>query len=230
HNDTIYGSFIINKAKTYGNGTEVVVADFEGGWNPNLEYYFNAGQVRTIGNAGAGQGSKYLIQESSPDGCHWDWLIGFVEYEKPFWLDQQNLSANPDNIYFNIMIYGDSTLSPDNVPNSLFKLEFYEDENQDGYWSQDSEEMLFHEFLVDWKGWKMISIKYSDLEISSDSQNGGAGNKIKEPNNIYSVKTLLLADPYELNPLSPNFTDCSGRAKADVDYIIWSEGSPILNQ
>jgi len=225
HSDTAYGSFVINGAKIYGDGTEAVIADFEGGWNPNLDYYFNAGQVRTIVSTGAGQGSKYLKQESSPNGCHWDWLIGYVDYEKPFWLDQKVLSANPDDVYFNIMIFGDSTLSPQNVPNSLFKLEFYEDENQDGFWSQSSEDMLFHEFLVDWKGWRMVSLKYSELEISS-----GSGNKIREPNKIYSVKTLLLADPYELDDTHPDFTDCSGFAKADVDYIVWSEGSAILNQ
>ena len=33
------------------------------------------------------------------------------------------------------MIYGDSTLSDvTNLPNSVFKLEFYEDENGDGYY------------------------------------------------------------------------------------------------
>ena len=124
------------------------------------------------------------------------------------------------------MIQGDSTLSPDNTPNSLFKLEFYEDDDQNGFWSQSEEDMLFYEFLVDWNGWKMISVKYSDLEISSNPTSGGSGNKIREPNKISKVRTLLLADPYDENDL----TNCSGFAKADVDYIVWSEGSTILNQ
>ena len=226
HADTITDSLIINDAKIYGDGTEVIIADFEAGWNPNFGQFFNSGMVRKIESPGAGQGLRYMVQESAPNGCPWDWLIGYVDYYFDYWLQPQVLNANPDQVYFNIMIKGDSTLSPDNAPNSLFKIEFREDEDQNGYWSQTEEEMLFYEFLVDWNGWKMISLKYSDLEISSDPNFGGNGNKIREPNKISNVRTLLLADPYDRNDL----TTCSGFAKADVDYIVWSEGSPILNQ
>ena len=39
------------------------------------------------------------------------------------------------------MINGDSTISQtSNVPNSLFKLEFYEDENGDGYYDSNTED------------------------------------------------------------------------------------------
>ena len=113
-----------------------------------------------------------------------------------------------------MMVNGDSTLSPTNEANSLFKLEFYEDENQDGYYDQNTEDRLEVEFNVDWNGWKMISIKYSDLILAWNS----GGNAIREPNKILKFRTLLLANPE------------SGFAKADVDYIVWSEGSTILNQ
>ena len=226
HPDTINDFLIITEAKTYGNGSEVIIADFEAGWNPNFGEFFNSGMVRKIESPGAGQGTRYMVQESAPNGCPWDWLIGYVDYYFDYWLQPTTLNADPDNVYFNIMIHGDSTLSPDNVPNSLFKLEFYEDENQDGFWSQNNEDMLFHEFLVDWNGWKMISIKYSDLEISGAALNGGSGNKIREPNKLTKVRTLLLADPYDQADLN----SCSGFAKADVDYIVWSEGGPILDQ
>jgi hypothetical protein len=65
----------------------------------------------------------------------------------------------------------------------------------------------------------MISIKYRDLILATDPNGGGTGgNAIREPNKIIKVRTLLLANP------------ASGFAKADVDYLIWSEGSPILSQ
>ena len=190
HTDTIIDSLIINEPKIYGNGTEVIIADFEAGWNPNFGEFFNSGMVRKIESPGAGQGLRYMVQESAPNGCPWDWLIGYVDYYFDYWLQPQVLNPNPDQVYFNIMIKGDSTLSPDNAPNSLFKIEFREDEDQNGYWSQSEEEMLFYEFLVDWNGWKMISLKYSDLEISSDPNMGGNGNKIREPNKISNVRTL----------------------------------------
>ena len=229
HNDSLFKMVKINGAKTYGNGSELIITDFEGGFNPNFSpTFFNSGMIKRIEDVGPGEGNRFLAQESAPNGCPWDWLIGYVTYPSDQWLQQGVLSADPDNVYFNIMVKGDSTLSapPNNTPNSLFKLEFFEDENQDNYWNQGDEDMLYYEFLVDWNGWRMISIKYSDLLASTDPNNGGGGNKIREPNRILKVRTLLLADPYD--PL--DLSSCSGFAKADVDYLIWSEGSPILNQ
>ncbi|MBT4217315.1 MAG: hypothetical protein HOE25_01960, partial [Flavobacteriales bacterium] len=43
------------------------------------------------------------------------------------------------------------------------------------------------------------------------------GNAVRNPSKISNVRTLLLANP------------ASGFAKADVDFLIWSFGSSILN-
>ena len=211
HSDSIFGTFKITEAKTYGNGSELVVSDFENGFNPNFTNFFQTTCLKKIETGGAGESERYLIQEGT---CDWDWLIGYVDYPADHWLQQGVLNANPDNVYFNMMVNGDSTLSPTNEANSLFKLEFYEDENQDGYYDQNTEDRLEVEFNVDWNGWKMISIKYSDLILAWNS----GGNAIREPNKLLKFRTLLLANPE------------SGFAKADVDYIVWSEGSTILNQ
>ena len=188
-----------------------MVSDFENGFNPNFTNFFQSTCLKKIETGDAGQSDRYLVQEGT---CDWDWLIGYIDYPASHWFDQGVLNANPDNVYFNIMINGDSTLSPTNEANSLFKLEFYEDENQDGYYDQNTEDRLEVEFDVDWNGWKMVSIKYSDLVLAWNS----GGNAIREPNKILKIRTLLLANPE------------SGFAKADVDYIVWSEGSAILNQ
>ena len=185
--------------------------DFENGFNPNFTNFFQTTCLKKIETGGAGESERYLIQEGT---CDWDWLIGYIDYPADHWFQQGVLNANPENVYFNMMVNGDSTLSPTNEANSLFKLEFYEDENQDGYYDQNTEDRLEVEFNVDWNGWKMISIKYSDLILAWNS----GGNAIREPNKILKFRTLLLANPE------------SGFAKADVDYIVWSEGSTILNQ
>ena len=59
----------------------------------------------------------------------------------------------------------------------------------------------------------MISICYNDLIPPSSN----AGDGVKEPSKIFKVRTLLLANPE------------SGFAKADVDFLIWSFNSPILD-
>ena len=177
----------------------------------NFTNFFQSTCLKKIETGDAGQSDRFLVQEGT---CDWDWLIGYIDYPANHWLQQGTLNANPDNVYFNMMIKGDSTLSPTNEANSLFKLEFYEDENQDGYYDQNTEDRLEVEFDVNWNGWKMYSVKYSDLILAWNS----GGNAIREPNKILKFRTLLLANP------------ASGFAKADVDYIVWSEGSPILNQ
>ena len=55
------------------------------------------------------------------------------------------------------MIKGDSTISiVDGVPNSLFKLELYEDENGDGYHDASIRgyDMKLGLIPVDWTGWR----------------------------------------------------------------------------
>ena len=216
HNDSIFKTLNIVSSKTYGNGQELLISDFESGFNPNFTSFFQTTCSKSIETGGAGQKERYLSQEGT---CDWDWLIGYIDYPTSHWLQQGVLSADPDNVFFNMMIYGDSTLSPTNEANSLFKLEFYEDENQDDYYNPNNEDRLDYEFHVDWNGWKMISIRYSDLILATDPNGGGTGgNAIREPNKIIKIRTLLLANP------------TSGFAKADVDYLIWSEGSPILEQ
>ena len=190
-----------------------MITDFEGGFNPNFTGFFQSGCTKALTIGGSGQGSKHLQQFGT---CSWDWLIGYVDYGSSFWFNQNTLVNDPSQVFFNIMINGDSTISQvAGVPNSLFKLEFYEDENGDGYYDANSEDRYDYEFDVDWKGWRMVSICYNDAEKLVLA--GTNGNGVRNPSKISNVRTLLLANPV------------SGFAKADVDFLIWSIGAPILN-
>jgi len=211
HDDTIYNQVNVQSAKIYNNENTVLITDFENGFNPNFTGFFQAGCTKSLVTNGAGEGNKYLAQYGT---CDWDWLIGYVDYFSDYWYDQEDLVNDPTKLYFNIMINGDSTMSQvSNIPNSLFKLEFYEDENGDGYYDANTEDRYDYEFDVDWTGWRMISICYNDLIPPSSN----AGDGVKEPSKIFKVRTLLLANPE------------SGFAKADVDFLIWSFNSPILD-
>ena len=211
HDDTIYNQLNIQSPKLYNDENTVLITDFENGFNPNFTGFFQAGCTKALTIGGAGQGIKFLQQFGT---CDWDWLIGYVDYFSSWWYDdRENLINDPSKLYFNIMIKGDSTISTvTNLPNSLFKLEFYEDENGDDYHDANSEDRFDYEFDVNWTGWRMVSICYNDLIPPSSN----SGNGIKEPNKIFKVRTLLLANPE------------SGFAKADVDFLIWSFGSPIF--
>ena len=211
-NDTISSQLNINVEKDYQNENTVLITDLENNFNPNFTGFFQSGCIKSLEEGGAGQGGKYLKQEGT---CDWDWLIGYVDYFSNFWYDDKsNLINDASKLYFNIMIQGASTISPvTSLPNSLFKLEFYEDENEDDYHDSSSEDRFDYEFDVNWTGWRMISICYNDLVPPATN----SGNGIKQPDKIFKVRTLLLANPE------------SGYAKADVDFLIWSNGAPILN-
>jgi hypothetical protein len=211
HDDTILDKLNIESPKLYNTENTVLITDFENGFNPNFTGFFQAGCTKSLVTNGAGEGNKYLAQYGT---CDWDWLIGYVDYFSDYWYDQEDLVNDPTKLYFNIMINGASTISDvSNLPNSLFKLEFYEDENGDDYYDASSEDRYDYEFDVDWTGWRMISICYNDLIPPSSN----AGDGVKEPSKIFKVRTLLLANPE------------SGFAKADVDFLIWSFNSPILD-
>jgi len=213
HDDTIYNQLNIKGEKEYNDESTVLIADFENGFNPNFTGFFQAGCTKALTIGGAGQGINFLQQFGT---CDWDWLIGYIDYYSNFWYDQQELVNDPSQVYFNIMINGDSTISQvSNVPNSLFKLEFYEDENGDGYYDANTEDRYDYEFDVDWNGWRMVSVCYNDVEKLVLASSGG--NAVRNPSKISNVRTLLLANPE------------SGFAKADVDFLIWSIGKPLLN-
>jgi hypothetical protein len=213
HDDTIYNQLNIQSPKLYNDESTVLITDFENGFNPNFTGFFQAGCTKALTIGAAGQGTKFLQQFGT---CDWDWLIGYIDYYSTFWYDQQELVNDPSQVYFNIMINGDSTISQvSNVPNSLFKLEFYEDENGDGYYDANTEDRYDYEFDVDWNGWRMVSLCYNDVEKLVLATSGG--NAVRNPSKISNVRTLLLANPE------------SGFAKADVDFLIWSIGKPLLN-
>ena len=212
HQDTINSQLTIQSPKQYNNDNTVLITDFEGGFNPNFTNFFQSGCTKALSTGGSGEGAKHLQQFGT---CDWDWLIGYVDYFADFWFDQNTLINDPSRVYFNIMINGDSTISDvAGVPNSLFKLEFYEDEDGDGYYDANSEDRYDYEFDVDWKGWRMVSICYNDSEKLILT---GNGDGVRNPSKVSNVRTLLLANPE------------SGFAKADVDFLIWSIGAPILN-
>jgi hypothetical protein len=212
HDETISSQLNIQEEKNYQNENTVLITDLENNFNPNFTGFFQSGCTRALAIGGAGQKDKYLAQFGT---CDWDWLIGYVDYFSNFWYDDKNNMINdPSKLYFNIMIKGDSTISSvTNLPNSLFKLEFYEDENGDNYHDANSEDRFDLEFEVNWTGWRMVSLCYNDLIPPATNP----GNGIKQPDKIFKVRTLLLANPD------------SGPARADVDFLIWSNGAPILN-
>lgn len=200
--DTLYTTVTVAAPKV---NPGFLIADFESGWNSGWSTFIQSGasmdfSIKTDSTSPQ-EGSYYNMQGT----VNWDWLIGLVDFNaQAYGSPTLPLTDNAGNLYFNVLIYG----AP-GYPNSLVLLRFDEDEDENGTFSDASEDEYSLEITVDWVGWKLVSLKYSDLE------GNGSGNGVHNPDKINKVSVLHLANP------------ASGFAKSGIDYLIFTENAPL---
>jgi len=191
-----------------------LIADFENGFNNGWSSYIQSGasmNFQVLADASSPQGNKYYNMAGT---VNWDWLIGLVNFKSTAYggAPAFPLNANPNNVYFNVMVYGEAGTS-----NSIVLFQFEEDENNNGVFTAASEDMYAKEIKVDWAGWKLVSIKYSDLEYLVDGVPATPnGNGVHDSDKIKTINMLHLANPN------------SGFAKSKLDYIIFTENGPLV--
>ena len=136
------------------------------------------------------------------------------------------LDPDPKNVYFNIFIYGTGD------QNSSLVVNFGEDDgilntttgkvvynnSSDAEGRAKNYVLLEDEYTwqtkVDWKGWRMVSVNYSQLSLSADGSKALRGNKILEPNRIAKIGLVLIAG---LNT----------KASVVFDYAVFTMGVPF---
>jgi hypothetical protein len=189
-----------------------LISDFETGFNSGWTSFVQAGanmdfQIKS--DVSAPEGNSYFNMAGIVD---WDWLIGLVNFKaSAYGATTFPLTTNPNNLYFNVMVYGEPGLT-----NSLVLFQFEEDENGDGSFTSTSEDMYSLQVNVDWIGWKLVSIKYSDIPcLVNGSPAAPAGEGTHQSDKIRSINMLHLANP------------TSGFAKSKLDYMIFTENAPL---
>jgi hypothetical protein len=130
-----------------------------------------------------------------------------------------DLDSNANNVYFNIYVYGTGD------PNSKLVINFDEDDNlndtADAGGQVDNYVIFEDEYSwgiqVDWKGWKLVSTKYSDLQLSADGVKAKSkhGNGIQEPHLISKIGFVLLS------------TAKGGKASVRFDFATFTMGKPF---
>jgi len=113
-------------------------------------------------------------------------------------------TQNPDSVYYNIFVYGRGFVSDKG------SLKIQEDDNGNGTIA-DNEDELFYDFKINWVGWKLISVKYSDFSFTASIN----GNRKREPHRAGKVGFTLLSDP------SGEFTQYA------FDYPVFTYGKPL---
>jgi hypothetical protein len=210
----IADTFLVNVQITQAKKIEgLMIADFETGLNSSWTKFIQSGadmdfKVKT--DSVAPQGLKYLNMAGT---VNWDYLIGLIDYPALAYGTNPtfNLPSNPDDVYFNCLIYG--------VPNtnqSIVLFQFKEDENGDGTFNANTEDEYDLEVKVDWSGWKLVSIKYAEITtIVNGAPATPKGNGLHNPDKIGKISMLHLANPND------------GFASTKIDYIIFTNSKPL---
>jgi hypothetical protein len=186
----------------------LVIADFENGFNNSWLKFVQTGanmdfNIKT--DTLCPQGAKYLRMAGT---VNWDYLIGLIDYPATAYGTTKtlNLPANPNDVYFNCLIYGESASNP-----SIVLFQFKEDENADGNINSNTDDQYDYQINVNWIGWKLITVKYADLVTLVNGQpSTPKGNSQHNPDKIGKISMLHLADP------SQGFAACK------MDYIIFT--------
>jgi hypothetical protein len=204
--DTFQTTTVIKTVKLNPGFT---IADFEFGLNPAWTRFVQSGanmDFNVKSDTLAPQGSKYLKMAGT---VNWDYLIGLIDFPATAFSASNTfpLASNPDDVYFNCLIYG--------VPNtneSLVLFQFKEDENGDGVYNNAStDDQYDYQITVNWEGWKLVTVKYSDLiSLSNGQPTLPHGNALHNPDKIAKISMLHLANP------------ANGYAHCKIDYILFT--------
>jgi Carbohydrate binding domain (family 11) len=210
----VVDSFILNeKIIDIKKNAGFVIADFETGLQTKWVKYFQSGAnmdcaVKT--DSLTPEGKKYLNMAGI---VNWDYLIGLIDFPATAYGTANTfpLTTNAEALYFNVMIYGVPNTNPSIV---LFQLR--EDENANGIFDDKTEDEYDYEIKVDWEGWKLVSVRYSDLVTLVNGQPGTPkGNGLRNPDKLSKISLLHLANP------------ANGFANAKLDYLIFTENAPL---
>ncbi|MEY4926835.1 MAG: hypothetical protein RI894_1271 [Bacteroidota bacterium] len=196
------------KIKSIKQNAGLVLADFENGFNSQWTKFVQTGANMDFAiknDALTPQGAKYLRMAGT---VNWDWLIGLIDFNARAYGTAKTLalSTNPDEVYFNCLIYGEP-----NTNDSKVLFQFKEDENADGLINANTDDEYDYEITVNWEGWKLITVKYADIVTLVNGQPATPkGNSLHNPDKIGKVSMLHLANP------------ANGFAACKIDYIIFT--------
>ncbi len=190
-NDSYKLNFKITSARVYPGGKEMG-SGFEGWVKNSSEWwyspYFDKSDSIFGGLVTAPKlEGKYAFKLEGKDVSN-DYYIGAVRRKLP----TNFLTSAHSDFYVNVYVYGDGN------SNSELKIGLKHDTytqnangTPDGY-DDKTDDSYEHAIPLNFKGWKLISVKYSSFARSTNPSFGGNGPNIKDPGKIIHVDFTLL--------------------------------------
>lgn len=199
----------ITETKLY-NG--FLLSDFENGINPGWDIFTQNGadmSFNIVESDSAAQATHYFDMGGAVD---WDYLIGYIDMPaSAYSLPTYPLLSNPSLVYFNVLLN-----KPAEISNEIVLWQFWEDDNLDGIYDAENEDMYSAELTDLEDGWQTISLRYEDIEaLVNGVPSTPAGNGIHEPHKLLNIRLLFLANP------------ATGYSQTLMDYIIFTEIQPL---
>lgn len=189
-----------------------LLSDFENGLNPGWDAFVQTGADMSfyiVESDSAAQENHYYDMGGAVD---WDYLIGYIDMPASAYQEATYpLSENPANVYFNALLY-----KPLDISNEIILWQFMEDENLDGVFDANTEDMYSVELTGIEDGWQTLSIRYSEMTaLANGAPVDPAGNGIHEPHKLLNIRLLFLANP------------ATGYSQAFIDYLIFTENQAL---
>ena len=192
----------------------LIVADFENGIDPAWTGFVQSGadmSFNITNDIVPAQGNGYYDMGGE---VNWDYLIGLIDFPAAAFdgATAYPLNPNPGAVYFNVMLY-----LPEGINNEIVLFQFREDDNGDGFYTENTEDMFSVELNNDLEpGWQLISIRYADMPtLINGAPASPLGNGLYEPNKLSKISCLFLADP------------STGYSQTFMDYMIFTEDGPL---
>lgn len=202
--DTIRDTIKVIKPKINAG---YLVTDFESGWKAQWNKFVQSGASMDFNIKNTESIPQENFYYNMAGTVTWDWAIGYAEFTAAAnSVTHFPLSTNPNSVYFNILVWGEPGIS-----NAFLQLAFREDDNNNGAFNSSFDDELIYEIKnINWEGWKLVSIKYSDIPLTSPK-----GNAQYNPDKLVNIRAFLLADP------------SSGFSKTKIDYLIFTDNKVL---
>lgn len=190
----------------------LLLADFEDGFPEGWTTFVQSGANMSFvvsDEEPAGQGNQYYDMGGT---VNWDYLIGLVDIPGEVYNSEPTfpLSSNPDNVYFNVLLY-----NPPAITNAITLFQFREDDNGDGVYS-NNEDMWSIEVTGLEEGWHKVAQQYDEIPtLVNGAPSNPLGNGLHEPNKLLKLSVLFLANP------------TSGYSQTYMDFLIFTENAEL---
>ncbi|MAO45883.1 MAG: hypothetical protein CL823_01905 [Crocinitomicaceae bacterium] len=208
----------------------ILVADFEEGLPNNSCTWEQAGGSMTfdIANDEALESGSYYKMGGI---VGWDWVLGAIDIP----LDISDVTSNPNDFFLNLgILSGD--VQGNFADNQFINIMISEEQNTpfnddlsnnlSDVFASNMEVYQYKIQPVDWVGWQYKGIAYSEFEEKNVDVPGVTYSR--NPNNITAIRIQCQACPWNASTACPNNENIAVRT--DVDYIIFTENTSILNQ